>query len=131
VEENMKKQKLRLWWNTNGHNKYYKVNSVEEAEILFSDLSWKQLSDESIIFNAGGLEIFEDNEWCEYYNEDGLDLSDIMNENNHMTMRYCPSCSSWYGDKYPAISRKDNKTEICPACGVREAIGAYIKNGGK
>ena len=28
---------------------------------------------------------------------------------------------------YPAISRKDNKTEICSTCGLLEALDAYKK----
>jgi hypothetical protein len=40
----------------------------------------------------------------------------------------CPSCGGFipnnqYPGKYPgALSRKDNKTEICSACGTREAL---------
>lgn len=36
-------------------------------------------------------------------------------------LRQCPSCGNFYY-QFPAISRKDNKTEICPACGVKEAF---------
>lgn len=35
--------------------------------------------------------------------------------------RICPFCKEAYTD-YPALSRTDNKTEICPTCGVREAL---------
>ncbi len=36
----------------------------------------------------------------------------------------CPNCGyPIYG--YPAISRKDNKTEICSNCGTAEAMSAY------
>jgi len=35
--------------------------------------------------------------------------------------RICPFCKETYTD-YPALSRTDNKTEICPTCGVREAL---------
>lgn len=38
----------------------------------------------------------------------------------------CPGCGKWYKDR-PAISRKDNKTEICPDCGTYEAIKARAK----
>lgn len=38
-----------------------------------------------------------------------------------MKERICPICGKTYTD-YPAISRQDNKTEICPACGVAEAF---------
>ena len=43
--------------------------------------------------------------------------------------RKCPQCGAEY-QGYPAISRKDNKTPICPDCGTREAlesIGIDIK----
>ena len=33
----------------------------------------------------------------------------------------CPKCGKEYIG-YPALSRKDNKTEICPLCGVLEAL---------
>ena len=39
-------------------------------------------------------------------------------------MRICPKCGSKYSE-YPAISRIDNKTEICPVCGVKEALEVY------
>lgn len=40
---------------------------------------------------------------------------------NESKMRVCPKCFKEY-DAYPALSRRDNKTEICPACGTREAL---------
>lgn len=43
--------------------------------------------------------------------------------NSNLGMR-CPKCHSEFVG-YPALSRIDNETEICPACGVREAIDAY------
>lgn len=33
----------------------------------------------------------------------------------------CPRCGRPYRG-YPALSRIDNRTEICPDCGVREAL---------
>lgn len=36
----------------------------------------------------------------------------------------CPSCGR-YMVGYPAISRKDNKTEICSTCGMLEALEAF------
>lgn len=38
----------------------------------------------------------------------------------------CPKCNKPYKD-HPAISRIDNKMEICPTCGLREAIESMIK----
>ncbi len=40
--------------------------------------------------------------------------------------RICPKCGKEY-DEYPAISREDNKTEICPDCGIAEALEAFAK----
>ena len=40
----------------------------------------------------------------------------------------CPNCGR-YMVGYPAISRKDNKTEICSTCGLLEALDAYKKRG--
>lgn len=37
----------------------------------------------------------------------------------------CPSCGQVY-DGYPAISRADNKTEICSPCGTREALDDFV-----
>lgn len=38
--------------------------------------------------------------------------------------KICPICKKRYFG-HPAISRKDNKTEICPNCGINEAMEAY------
>ena len=38
-------------------------------------------------------------------------------------VRTCPLCGNLYRG-YPATSRLDNKTEICPECGTREALTA-------
>ena len=40
------------------------------------------------------------------------------------TYRMCPRCGRPYSD-YPSISRYDDKTEICPDCGVEEAMINY------
>lgn len=44
--------------------------------------------------------------------------------------RICPKCGSPKVG-YPAISRKDNKTEICSTCGLKEALEAYNRNRSK
>ena len=40
-----------------------------------------------------------------------------------MKTNFCPKCGKTY-QGYPALSRADNRTEICPECGVREALEA-------
>lgn len=41
--------------------------------------------------------------------------------------KMCPSCGFVYIG-YPALSRKDNKTDICPDCGLKEALEDYKKS---
>lgn len=38
-----------------------------------------------------------------------------------MKVKVCPRCGCEYIE-YPAISRLDNKSEICPTCGQAEAL---------
>ena len=41
--------------------------------------------------------------------------------------RVCPICNKTYF-AYPAISRVDDKTEICPSCGTKEAMVAAVNS---
>ena len=41
--------------------------------------------------------------------------------------KLCPRCGKLYYE-YPAISRKDNTTEICPKCGTEEALLQFDNN---
>ena len=43
-----------------------------------------------------------------------------------MELRKCPKCKCTYTEP-PAISRADNKTEICSQCGTDEAMANWIK----
>lgn len=49
------------------------------------------------------------------------DLNMILKGDVILEEKICPRCGNSYLD-YPAISRKDNKTEICPTCGQAEAL---------
>lgn len=40
--------------------------------------------------------------------------------------RTCPKCGKQYSG-YPALSRIDNKTKICPDCGNKEAVDYYYR----
>lgn len=40
---------------------------------------------------------------------------------NQKQIRRCPKCKREYTAE-PAISREDNKTEICPSCGLIESL---------
>lgn len=37
----------------------------------------------------------------------------------------CPMCGEIYSG-YPALSRRDNKTEICSHCGEQEAMADFM-----
>jgi hypothetical protein len=43
----------------------------------------------------------------------------------HRRIKICPLCNCEI-QGYPAISRKDNKTEICSLCGVLEALHDFL-----
>lgn len=61
--------------------------------------------------------LFEDAESAE---------KEFENVSNNIFKIYpvCPICGEDY-DGHPAISRKDNKTKICPNCGIGEAVLAW------
>lgn len=42
-------------------------------------------------------------------------------ETTNNLIKTCPKCGKHYRS-YPAISRMDNLTPICPLCGTREAL---------
>ncbi len=44
-----------------------------------------------------------------------------MKSSNIVRFQRCPFCGNVYHG-VPALSRKDNKTQICPDCGTREAL---------
>ncbi len=44
-----------------------------------------------------------------------------MGKDDTREPRICPCCGMLYSS-VPALSRKDNKTLICPDCGTREAL---------
>lgn len=46
-----------------------------------------------------------------------------------MKVRICPICKRKYTEP-PALSRVDNKTDICPDCGMMEALAAIPRRPG-
>ena len=44
-----------------------------------------------------------------------------MKKNENIPAAVCPLCGCTYRE-YPAISRTDNRTPICPDCGIRQAL---------
>ena len=47
--------------------------------------------------------------------------------NTNREIKICPVCKKEYDD-YPALSRRDNKTEICPLCGIKEALEDFYQS---
>jgi protein-disulfide isomerase len=41
--------------------------------------------------------------------------------------RKCPLCKKLYSE-VPALSRRDNKTKICPNCGTMEALAVFMES---
>ena len=39
----------------------------------------------------------------------------------------CPKCGNPMRKPFVALSRDDNKTEVCPDCGTKEALEVFIK----
>ena len=55
---------------------------------------------------------------------DDLDLLHESVTRKILEIQRCPKCGKEFTE-YPALSREDNETEICPECGVAEAIKAF------
>lgn len=49
-----------------------------------------------------------------------------MHEEVKRALKTCPRCKNQYIG-YPALSRVDNKTEICPDCGLEESRLGIIR----
>lgn len=50
-----------------------------------------------------------------------------ISDRNFKIYPVCPICGEEY-DGHPATSRKDNKSKICPNCGIGEAFMALVKD---
>lgn len=59
--------------------------------------------------------------------QDVLDTIREYNLHNFEPYPVCPICSKDYSE-HPAISRRDNKTEICSKCGTQEAFMDFYNN---
>jgi len=81
-------KKLRVWWIPQVPMKsfYVEVKNVDEAHLLletlaqYDDFQFKNKVKPDYS-NVGGLQMFEDDEWTDWYNEDGEDF-DEWRENN-------------------------------------------------
>jgi len=53
--------------------------------------------------------------------DNGSGLNVVYGEDSVRKLPICPRCGKGYVG-HPALSRKDNKTNICPDCGTLEAL---------
>lgn len=75
-----KKPQFRVWYASDGGDlTFINVVDVEEAKKKIKELTERDLKLE-IIWNAMGLEVFEDGAWTEWYNEFGQGIDEIMSE---------------------------------------------------
>lgn len=82
----MEKQ-LRVWWIPQlPMNPFYiEVKTLEEANLLVETLAAYDAFqfDNNIkpdYSNVGGLQVFEDGEWIDWYDEDGFEFDDYREE---------------------------------------------------
>jgi len=89
--------------------------------------STKALGKQKVLFESIRALGEEDEEHKEYYDNLAKDLENKFSkegENMKTTtdfIKTCPLCGKEYKG-YPAISRVDNQTPICPTCGTRQAL---------
>lgn len=72
---------LRVWWipQVPGKPFHVEVHTPEQARKILDTLAKYDLFQlanhiKPDFSNAGGLEVFEDDEWCEWYDKEGLDI---------------------------------------------------------
>lgn len=91
------------------NNKYY-----IDAEECLQEVSKREFIDE--LNNMAWVCLTS---WNKELRQQYLDIVDYVNN-----VKKCPNCSKEYYEP-SAISRKDNKTEICSNCGVQEALEQF------
>ena len=57
--------------------------------------------------------------------EEAEKIFEVLNNPSFKIYPVCPKCNKDY-EEHPAISRIDNKSEICPDCGTLEALDSYL-----
>lgn len=60
-----------------------------------------------------------------------VDEYGINEENEDEDFDFCPRCGDRLPDHPGALSRVDNKTEICSDCGIEEARAEWTQAGGR
>lgn len=75
---------LRVWHiaNVPGEPYHHYVQTPEEGAVVLRILRDYDLylGESAVYSNAGGLEVMEDGEWCEWCNEDGYDINEVIDD---------------------------------------------------
>ena len=108
----------------NDNDLYDITNNLAEKGILDTFDDFKSNEDKAKDTIIAAIEQFPNK--VEESTED-LDDDDDDFPYDNTTEKKCPKCGKTYTD-FPALSRKDNKTYICPQCGEKEAMGDFIKS---
>jgi len=53
------------------------------------------------------------------------DYKEMFPNDEIVVYEKCPNCKKYYTG-HPALSRKDNKTDICSDCGTKEALEEWL-----
>lgn len=82
--QNPKDGDLRIWWIPQVPMKpyHYPVKSIEEAKhmldmIAYYDLFQLEHDIKPDFSNVGGLQVYEEGEWVDWYDEDGNSIDEI------------------------------------------------------
>ena len=69
---------LRVWWIRNAPRpaEYHLVTDAESAHYILEALAQNDLRDDRVDNNIGGLEVYNDGEWEEWYDEEGRNIDE-------------------------------------------------------
>ena len=101
----------------NANGREYRCLAVEH------DMAWMVNILSGWTFRAHHLMEYPDGsiEWG-FSTDGGFGDKDVLEP--PVPVRICPICGCGYTEP-PALSRRDNQTLICPACGLEEALDAW------
>lgn len=78
------KGNLEVWWVTQysrrKENVRIPVKDIREATSILMEYTNRDLDDNMVEWNAGGLDVFDGEEWIEWYDDKGNDIYTLMDE---------------------------------------------------
>ena len=75
---------MRVWWIRNVPNEpqHHPVTTLEQAITVLNKLTKTDLENPFVLSNVGGLEVFEDGAWSEFYDGEGQDIAELQEHYN-------------------------------------------------